>query len=118
MEIPVKIVFRGMKARPQVEAYVRERAARLDAVYDRIQRCDVVVELPHHSHRRGNQVRVRIELSVPGGRLAVSRDPGPDETHEDVHVAVRDSFDAARRRLEDHVRRRLRGEGRAPARLA
>ncbi|HEV3242661.1 MAG TPA: hypothetical protein VGY14_05390 [Methyloceanibacter sp.] len=35
---------------------------------------------------------------------------GPkNQAHEDVYVAIRDSFDAAVRQLEDHARR-LRGD--------
>ncbi len=32
-----------------------------------------------------------------------------DHSHEDVYVAVRDAFNAAARRLEDHARR-MRGD--------
>jgi hypothetical protein len=42
---------------------------------------------------------------VPGGKIVVSREPGEDHSHEDLHVAVRDAFDAVRRRLQDHMRR-------------
>lgn len=110
MEMPIKIAFRGMTSSPAVEAFVREWAAKLEGVYGRIQRCDVVVEAPHLRRRQGNQYRVRVALSVPGGQLVVSRDAGVDQAHQDVYVAVRDSFQAARRQLEDHVRRTLRGE--------
>ncbi len=48
---------------------------------------------------------VRIDLTVPGGTIAVNREPGEDHAHEDMHVAVRDAFDAARRKLQDHMRR-------------
>jgi len=113
MEMQMKIAFRGMTKSSAVEAFIREWAAKLDGVYDRIGRCDVVVEAPHLRHRRGNQYRVRIVMTVPGGRLVVSRDPGPDEAHEDVYVAVRDSFHTARRQLEDHVRHHLRRDVKA-----
>jgi ribosome-associated translation inhibitor RaiA len=108
MEMQMEIAFRHMEKSPAVESFIRKWAAKLDTVYDRIERCDVVVEAPHLRHRRGNQYRVRIAMTVPGGPLVVSRDPGPSEAHEDVYVAVRDSFHTARRQLEDHVRRRLR----------
>jgi hypothetical protein len=52
----------------------------------------------------------RGQLVVPGGELIVNRDHHRDHAHEDVFVAMRDSFLATRRRLEDHVRR-LQGEG-------
>jgi hypothetical protein len=44
---------------------------------------------------------VRIDLTVPGAELVVSRDPELDHGHEDVYVAIRDAFDAARRQLAD-----------------
>jgi cold shock CspA family protein/ribosome-associated translation inhibitor RaiA len=111
MQIPMKITFHGLTRSDALARRIRTHAARLDSVYDRILRCDVAVEAPH---RRGApQYHVRIELSVPRGEIVVSRDPGPDETHGDPYVAVRDSFRAARRQLEDHVRRNLRGEVKA-----
>src|SRR4030067_658036 len=39
-------------------------------------------------------------MPVPGSELVVKREP-----HEDLYVAIRDAFDAARRQLEEHVRR-------------
>jgi cold shock CspA family protein len=50
---------------------------------------------------------VRIDLKVPGGEIVVNHDH-----HQDVYVALRDAFAAARRRLED-VLRRTRGEVKA-----
>jgi cold shock CspA family protein len=49
---------------------------------------------------------VRIEIGVPGKDLIVSRHPKDKHAHEDIYVAIRDAFDAARRQLEDHVRKR------------
>ncbi|MFM8890643.1 MAG: cold-shock protein, partial [Planctomycetia bacterium] len=50
----------------------------------------------------------------PGGAIVVNREHHLDHAHEDVYVALRDSFAAARRRLEDHVRR-MRGGGKVHA---
>ena len=36
-----------------------------------------------------------------------SRDPGNDDSHEDIYVAVRDAFTATKRQLEDYVRKTL-----------
>jgi cold shock CspA family protein len=50
-----------------------------------------------------------VRLTVPGGKEIVSsHDPGPDEAHEDVYVAIRDSFNAAKRQLEDYARKSLK----------
>ena len=52
----------------------------------------------------GGVYHVRVDLTVPGREIVVSRDPAENHAHEDVYVAIRDAFDATRRQLEDHVR--------------
>jgi cold shock CspA family protein len=42
---------------------------------------------------------VRIDLEVPGGDIAITR-----EHDEDLAIALRDAFDAARTKLEDYAR--------------
>jgi hypothetical protein len=46
---------------------------------------------------------------VPGKDVVVDRAGSLDHAHEDVYVAIRDAFDAAARRLEDHARK-MRGD--------
>jgi ribosome-associated translation inhibitor RaiA len=105
----VQITFRGMEASPSVEAQVRHRAEELQRVSDRVIACRVTLEAAHRRHRHGKIYHVHVDLSVPGGRLVVNREPGENHAHEDMHVAIRDAFDAARRRLQDHMRR-LKGQ--------
>lgn len=112
MQIPVEITFKELERSEAMEARIRDWVDKLERVYDRIVRCEVMVETPHRRHQKGRQFHVRVRLTVPGGELVTSRDPGPDETHEDFYVALRDAFRTARRQLEDHVRKSLkRGEG-------
>jgi cold shock CspA family protein len=105
MQLPVQITFRGVDHSDAVEANIHERAGRLEQFYDRITGCRVIVETPHVRHHKGNLYHVRIDLTVPGAELVVGRDPAAHHAHEDIHVAIRDAFKAARRQLEDHVRR-------------
>jgi ribosomal subunit interface protein len=105
MELPLQIRFRNMPSSEAVEANIHERAGKLDLFYDRITSCRVVVEAPHRHHHKGKLYHVRIDLTVPGGELVVNREPSKRATHEDVYVAIRDAFDAARRQLQDYVRR-------------
>ncbi|MDB4958414.1 MAG: HPF/RaiA family ribosome-associated protein [Myxococcales bacterium] len=93
-----------MSSSSSVEASIRRWVARLEHNYDRIQRCSVIVEHPHNHHRHGNAFHIRIDLTVPGREIAVSRDPERDPGHEDVYVALADAFRAARRQLQDHAR--------------
>ena len=106
MRLPLQVTFRNMQRSEAVEADVREKAAKLDTFYDGVMSCQVVVEAHHKHHHKGNLYHVRIDLTVPGNELLVTREPKDHRAHEDVYVAVRDAFDAARRQLEDYVRRR------------
>lgn len=105
MEVPVQISFRGLPSTDAIEAKVRARVARLERYYDHIMGCRVMIESPHRRHHQGKLYHVRIDLTVPGGELVVTREPAEHHAHEDVYVAIRDAFDAAQRRLEDHARR-------------
>jgi ribosome-associated translation inhibitor RaiA/cold shock CspA family protein len=105
MPANVQISFRGMETSPSVEAQVRHRAEELQQLSDRVTACRVTLEAAHRRHRQGTIYHVRVELAVPGGKLLVNREPGENHAHEDMHVAVRDAFDAARRRLQAHMRR-------------
>jgi ribosome-associated translation inhibitor RaiA/cold shock CspA family protein len=113
MQIPVEITFKELERSDALEARIRDWVGKLERVYDRIVRCEVMVETPHRHHRNGRQFHVRVRLTVPGGEIVASHDPGPDEAHEDAYVALRDAFMAVRRQLEDHVRKTLkRGDAR------
>jgi cold shock CspA family protein/ribosome-associated translation inhibitor RaiA len=129
MEIPLKITFRDMAPSPAIEANIREKAAKLDSLYDRIMSCRVIVEAPHRHHHKGKTYEVRIDLTVPGGELIINHapkrlaaaklnrseepekdfaelhEPSKHAAHEDVYVAIRDAFNAAGRKLQDHARR-------------
>ena len=99
MQTALEIAFVDTQRSPAVEADVRNRVTKLERLCDRITSCHVFVAAPHQHHRKGNQFEVRIELRVPGTELAVSNQPGDSNAHFDVHVAVRDAFDAMERQL-------------------
>ena len=100
MELPIQVILRDVSHSAAVEEYIRERAAKLDEFYDRIMSCRVVVEAPVPHHRKGGPFKVRIDLTVPGAELVVNR-----QADEDLYVAIRNAFDAERRKLEDYARR-------------
>lgn len=91
-----------MARSPSVEAQVQRWVHKLEHVHERLQRCSARIEQPHRHGRKGNTFRVRVELAVPGETIVVSRDPGIDQAHENVYVAISDAFRAARRQLKAH----------------
>ena len=86
MGAPLRITFAGIKARPALADLIREEASKLQEFFDHILDCHVVVDVPHRHHRKGNHVRVRLELSVPHDLLVVARDP---PLHADSTFGVR-----------------------------
>jgi ribosome-associated translation inhibitor RaiA len=95
----LRISFRNLDHSPSAEELVRRRAAELMQTDDRITSCRVVMELGRHGHEPGNQFHVHLDLVVPGGEILVR------EARDDLLAAIRETFDVARRRLQDHVRR-------------
>jgi ribosomal subunit interface protein len=112
MQEPLQITFRNLDASPAVEAKIRERVEELEQIYNRITSCRVVIEESNRHQRQGRLYHIRVDLRVPGREIVVKRDPSAHHAHEDIYVAVRDCFDAVRRRLEDHARRQ-RGDVKA-----
>ena len=104
MQRPLKITSRDFELSEAFESEIREKAAALDTYYDRISGCEVTVEGPAlKHHRKGGPFNVRIRLTLPGAEVVTNH-----QSEEQLSQAIREAFDAARRRLEDHVRE-LRG---------
>lgn len=99
MQIPLQIALHGIAHSNSLYNAVQEKVEKLDRYYDRITSCRVVLELTGRHKHKGRQFTARIDLKVPGGEIVVNK-----EHDEDLQVALRDAFDAARRRLEDYAR--------------
>lgn len=117
MQLPLQISFRQMEHSPAIEATIREKAARLDTFAGRIMSCRVVVEPAGKHHLHGNQYELHIDITLPGGEVVATREPGEHKEYKDIAIAIRDAFDSAGRQLEDHVRRQ-RGDVKARSRMA
>jgi ribosomal subunit interface protein len=104
MKIPVQITIRDFEHTEALEKHIREKAQKLDEFFGHIMSCRVVVEMPHKHHNQGKQFNIRLDIGVPGKEIVVNRDKS-----EDVYIALRDAFDAAKRQLEDYVRK-IRGD--------
>jgi len=104
MDVPLEIAFHNLEKSVSVETRVRERVAKLEKLYPRLVACRVVVEAPHRQHQKGNIYRVRVEMSVPGDDLVVSKEPNRANERfadPDVYTVLKDAFDTAERMLKD-----------------
>lgn len=101
MKQPLQITFRDIPHSDALETYIREKADKLDDYYKHIMGCHVVLEQPHGHHHKGKLFHVTINLTVPTGELVVNRSPTEHHAHEDAYVAIRDAFNAMRRKLQN-----------------
>jgi ribosome-associated translation inhibitor RaiA len=57
-----------------------------------------VLEAPHRHKHQGKLFSVRLDVTVPGKEIVANH-----EQHEDMYVALRNAFNAARRQLDAHA---------------
>ncbi|MFO7930565.1 MAG: HPF/RaiA family ribosome-associated protein [Thermodesulfobacteriota bacterium] len=102
MEKPLEITYRNVEKSEDIDALIREKAAKLDEMHDRITSCRVSVEKPQQHQRSGNDYRVRIDMHVPPGKdLVVSRDTSEGDMHDPLKVVVTEAF----KKMEKQVKK-------------
>lgn len=100
MQIPLQITFHEVTRSDALETHIREKVQKLEQFYPTLIGCKVVVDQPGQHQHKGKPFNIHIDLTMPGGEIVVDR-----QQNQDVYVALRDAFDAARRKLEDYGRR-------------
>jgi len=108
MQMSVQIAFRHLEPSPAVEERARHLAHELEHFSSSILRCRVTVDCPHKHQTHGRRFEVHVEITVPDRQIEVSRAHPDSDDHEDVYVALRDAFDAAKRQLQEYERIRRR----------
>ena len=104
MQLPVKISYRGLEKSDKIYDLVLDYAARLEKFCDHINRCDVAIEQPNHAHHKGNQFRVRIDVTVSRGHELVADEKQKDNgTHEPLTKVIHDAFKTMERQLRHLV---------------
>ncbi len=111
---PCQIAFAGMVASEPPRVEVHAWLEKLGALTAGMTAGQVLIETVDRG-RKDRHYRVRMDLTLPTGIVVVDYDHPNNGPHEDVFVAIRNAFRAARRELETHVREaRSRASG-APA---
>jgi putative sigma-54 modulation protein len=101
MQRALQIHFHGMDSSEALEARIRERATALERRCPELTGCRVTVEKESRNHVKGNPFRVSLLLHRPGRDIVVSRNGPKDQGHADVYAALRDTFDAAERQIDE-----------------
>ncbi len=105
MQVEPEIAFRNVDPTPAMEEQILRALERLERIHPRIIACRIMVEIPHPRHVKGNLYRVRLDITVPGHEIVVSRDPPARHTRETPRTAIREAFALARERLREQRER-------------
>lgn len=100
MQLPLQIIIRDMPPTAALEAHIRDRTEKLEEYFAPLISCRILLEMVHQHQPQGNHFNVRIDLGVPGNEIVVNL-----HHHQDLHLALRDAFDIAKRQLEDYAHR-------------
>ena len=112
-----QVVFRGIDHSQAVEEAVQKRAEKLARFSDQIQSLRVTVESPHNNHHKGKVYHVGVEAFIPNHDIVVNHDQHDNHAHEDIYVAIRDTFDAVERQIKD-INAKERGQTRTSNKLS
>ena len=99
--LPLQLTIRDLPASAALESLIRKRASKLQQFYNRISSCRIVLEHQKNHQHQGKLYNIRIDVTVPGKELVTTR-----KLNKDIHIAIRESFKAIERQLEEHSRKR------------
>jgi Sigma 54 modulation protein / S30EA ribosomal protein len=100
MTSPLLIDSRRMRLSKGIERQIKRKAAGLGDCFDRVTRCEVILEGPAADRVcLPASYAVHIRISVPGEQMVISR-----ERSVELDSAIRDAFDDAGRCLKDYAR--------------
>jgi ribosomal subunit interface protein len=110
VSFPLDVTLRDVENTEAIDASIKKRAEKLHQYYDRITFCKVAVAALQKNQHQGKLFQVNIELNVPGKMMVANRH---SHRNEDLYVAIRDSFNAIKRQLEEHIHK-LREDNKTP----
>jgi putative sigma-54 modulation protein len=102
MTVPLEIHFHGLDKSDAIETRVREKFAKLEKHFDRMNSCRVVLEAPARNPAKAKTFQVKIEISVRGGKPIIINHERPGaHANEDLPLTIRDAFDTALRQVDE-----------------
>ncbi len=100
MHQPV-IVFRHFPETPSLRSAIERHVEKLTHSFPTIEGCRVLVEAPHHHHRKGNPFHVRVGVNLRGRNIVVD----PRARDQNLYTALNDSFGVVTKQLHNYLGR-------------
>lgn len=95
MKANADVVYRDLDVSPALNSAIYKKLAKLNRYTDSIIRSRITLASPQKHKHKGKIFRASIDLGIKGMPVQVSQD-GPS-----AHIAVRDAFEAAERKLKE-----------------
>ena len=97
MTMANQVTYRDIDPSQALNTIIKKRLQKLERYCSDIQSGRVVLESPHNHKHKGKHFRATLEIEVKGSPITISQnDPS-------IHVAVRDAFNIAERKLKSHA---------------
>jgi ribosomal subunit interface protein len=94
MKPAVDVIYRDIDYSALLNETISKKLEKLNRYSDQIIHSRVVLDTPHNRKHKGKQFRASIEIDIKGHPIAVAQD------NESIHVAVRDVFNTAERKIK------------------
>ncbi len=98
MTMASSVTYRDLDTSEALNAIINKRLHKLERYSSEIQHGRVVLDSPHNHKHKGKEFRATVEIDLKGTPITVS------QNDMSIHVAVRDAFDVAERKLKSHTK--------------
>jgi ribosomal subunit interface protein len=100
MKPAVDVLYRDLESSPALNEIISKKLEKLNRYSDQIIHSRVVLDTPHNHKHKGKQFRASIEIDIKGHPIAIAQD------NESIHLAVRDAFISAERKVKQITARK------------
>ncbi len=95
------VTYRDLDASQALNSIIHKRLQKLERYSTDIKHSRVVLDSPHNHKHKGKQFRATVEIDIKGSPITITQDD------PSIHIAVRDAFNAAERKLKDYAKQIL-----------
>ncbi|MFO1388938.1 HPF/RaiA family ribosome-associated protein [Cellvibrio sp.] len=100
MKTAVDVLYRDLDSSAALNEVITKKLEKLNRFSDQIMHSRVVLDTPHNHKHKGKQFRASIEIDIKGHPIAVT------QNNESIHLAVRDAFNSAERKIKQITARK------------
>ncbi len=94
---------------------IDKETERLQGRHPRIRGFSIIVDKMGRKHKKSNQIRAQVIVTLPGKRIVISKEADGMTESDNASVALTHAFEAAERSVDQHLKKsRYTGAGLTP----